>query len=45
MAVAFLSGMNHNMYGQLMNELQNYIRMGLDQYTKDLTNAYNLEIN
>ena len=45
MAVAFLSGMNHNMYGQLMNELQNYIIMGLDQYTKDQTKAYNLEIN
>ena len=28
MAVALLSGLNHNMYGQLMNDLHNGFRVG-----------------
>ena len=42
MAIDFLSGINQNIYGQLMNEIHNVFKMGWDEYTRDLTSAYNM---
>ena len=45
MATTFLSGLNRDRYGVLINELQNAFRMGRGEYPKTLTSAYDLEIN
>ena len=43
--IAFLSGLNQNKYGQLINYIHNAFRMGWSEYINDLTRAYNLAIN
>ena len=45
MSTAFLSGMNSDIYGVLMNKLHNFFRMGHDEHLKTLTAAYDLEID
>ena len=42
MTVTFLSGLNHNRYGQLMNDIHNAFSMGRGEYPKILTSAYDL---
>ena len=44
MEVSFHSGLNHNRYCKLMNDLHNTFRMGRYDYPKTLTNVYDLAI-
>ena len=43
--MAFLSGLNRDRYGVLLNEFQNAFCMGRDEYPKTLTATYDLAIN
>ena len=45
MATEFLSGVNNDRFGALLNELHNGFRMGCNEYLKTLTSAYDLAIN
>ena len=45
MEILFMSGLNHSMIGQLINDLHNSFRMGRNKYPKDITADYYLEIN
>ena len=45
MKAAFLSDLNHNRYGHLMNDMHNAFKMGRDEYPKTLTSVYDFAIN
>ena len=45
MATAFLSGLNNDRYGVMLNKMHNAFHMGRDEYPKILTSSYDLEIN
>ena len=45
MDVTLLSGLNHNKYGQIMNDPHNAFGMRRNEYPRYLTSAYDLAIN
>jgi hypothetical protein len=45
LAVAFLSGSDRNIYGRMLDDLENAYLYGRDEYPRTLTAAYNLLVH